>query len=121
MSLVEFHARLGNAGMLFALGLGLWGLILYFRQQGVTSSYFGSLVVGELLYLGQAIVGGLLYSGGRSPGQSVHILYGVLTVISIPAAYSYTRGNTDRRVALIYGVVGLFLFGVSLRAITTAG
>jgi len=66
-------------------------------------------------------VGGLLYLGGARPARiEVHILYGVLLVIVLPATFAYLRGRDERREALIYGLVGLFLAGVSLRAIVTA-
>lgn len=120
MSLSELHARLGNTGMLFALALGLWALWLYFRKQGVGGSYFGGMVIGELLFVAQGIVGAALYFTGHSLGRTVHILYGILAVITLPAAYAYSRGQDERREALVYGLVGLFLFGVALRAITTA-
>ncbi len=120
MSLPEFHARLGNAGMLFALGLGLWALLLYFRKKGPASSYFGAMIIGELLFVAQGIIGATLYFTGHPLARTVHVLYGVLAVVTLPAAYAYTRGQESRREALIYGLVGLFLFGVALRAITTA-
>ena len=121
MSLLDFHGRLGNTAMLFALGLGLWGLWLYFRKRGPTASYFGGLVIGELVFLIQGVVGAILYFSGLRPAQVVHLLYGALGVFVLPAAYTYTRGGDDRRGALIYGLIGLFLFGIALRAVTTAG
>ncbi|MBI3363036.1 MAG: hypothetical protein HY023_18190 [Chloroflexi bacterium] len=120
MTLAEFHARLGNAGMLFALALGLWALWLYFRKQGVDGNYLGAMVIGELLFIAQGVIGATLYFAGHPLGRTVHILYGILAVITLPGAYAYTRGRDERREALVYGLVGLFLFGVALRAITTA-
>lgn len=120
MTLLEFHGRLANTVVLFALALGLWGLFLYFRKQGPSASYLGGLVIGELLFIAQGIVGAILYFSGPPPNRAVHILYGLLAVFTVPAAYTYTRGATTRRESLIYGIIGLFLFGVALRAITTA-
>jgi hypothetical protein len=120
MSLLEFHGRLGSTAMLFALGLGVWGLILFFRKQGPGGSYLGGLVIGEVVFVLQAVLGGVLYFSGFTLANAVHILYGALGVITLPAAYAYTRGATNRREALIYAIVCLFLFGVSLRAISTA-
>jgi hypothetical protein len=51
----------------------------------------------------------------------VHILYGVVAALVIPGLYAYTRGESDRRVMLIYGVTLLIAVGVILRAISTAG
>ena len=120
MSLLEFHGRLGSTAMLFALGLGIWGLFLYFRKQGPSGGFLGGLVIGEVVFILQAVLGGVLYFSGFPLAKAVHILYGALGVLAVPAAYTYTRGGTERRDALIYGFVCLFLFGVALRAITTA-
>lgn len=120
MTLVEFHVRLGNAVLLYCLALGVWGLWAFFRNQGVGSSYLGAMLVGELLFVSQGAVGVMLLLGGAAPGRWVHILYGVLSVISLPAAFAYLQGQDTRREALVYGLVGLFLAGVALRAMTTA-
>jgi uncharacterized protein YybS (DUF2232 family) len=120
MSLLEFHGRLGNTAMLFALAVGIWALVLYFRQRGPDAAYFGGLVIGELLFITQGVLGAILYFSGQPLGQWVHILYGVVGVFTLPAAYAYTQGGSTRRESLVYGLVGLFLFGVALRAITTA-
>ena len=122
MTLAEIHARLGNTAMLFALALGLWGLWLYLRKQPPSDSYFGGMVIGEILFVAQAVAGGALYLSRRTLGaaEPVHILYGALALITLPAAYAYLRTQNTRRESLMLGLAGLFLFGVALRAITTA-
>ena len=57
MSLLEFHGRLGSTAMLFALGLGIWGLFLYFRKQGPSGGFLGGLVIGEVVFILQAVLG----------------------------------------------------------------
>ena len=120
MALLQFHAALGNAVLLFSLAIGLYGLFIYLRKRTITPSFWGTLAIGELLYLAQVAVGLLLVIQGDRPGRSVHILYGILPVITLPAAYAFTNGRDDHRAAFMYGLIGLFLAGVSLRAITTA-
>jgi len=120
MSLLEFHSRLGTTAMLFALGLGLWGLVLFFRKQGPNGSYLGGLAIGEVVFIIQAVLGGVLYFTGFTLSNMIHILYGALGILTLPAAFAYTRGATNRRESLIYAIICLFLFGVALRAISTA-
>jgi hypothetical protein len=123
MTLAQIHWGLARASVIFSLVIGLYSLWYFVRQQKIGESFWGTLVVGELLYLAQGAVGMLLYLGGRGaalPRPAVHILYGILLVIVLPGAYAYTRGQDDRRTALAYGLAGLFLAGVALRAITTA-
>lgn len=120
VTLLQFHAALGNAVLLFSLAIGLYGLFLYIRKQTISSGFWGTLAIGELLYLSQIAVGLILIVQGDRPGRGVHILYGILPVITLPAAYAFTNGREDHRAAFMYGLIGLFLAGVSIRAITTA-
>jgi hypothetical protein len=124
MNLVQIHEGLARACVIFSLLIGVYGLWRYFRNQGVSGNLWGMLAAGELLYLAQAVVGMMLYGLGARPASGrtwVHILYGVLLVIVLPGAYTYLRGRDGRREALLYGLIGLFLAGISLRAIVTAG
>lgn len=115
-----FHAGLANAVRLFALIAGVWGLVAYFRKQGVSSNYWGILAVGELLFLAQGVVGLILLVGGAQPGRTaMHILYGVVTGITIPAYFAISKGKDDRQAALIYGLLCLFLVGISFRLVVT--
>ena len=121
MSLVEIHGRLANTALVYFLILALWGLWRALRKQGIDSSYWGALAIGEILIIIQGGLGAILFLGGDRPGRWVHILYGVVAALVIPGLYAYTRGESDRRVMLIYGVTLLLAVGVLLRAINTAG
>ncbi len=120
MTLIDFHSALGRAVLLYSLAIGVYGLIIYFRRRTIPAGFWGTLALGEVLYLGQVAVGVALSLRVGFPQRSVHILYGVLPVIVLPAAYAFTRGRDDRNAALAYGLIGLFLAGVAIRAMTTA-
>lgn len=125
MSLVEIHGRLANTALFFTLALALWGLFRYFRKQGLDSSYWGALIIGEVVYLVQGALGAyLFFSGvGNLTGRYIHILYGVTSLLVIPAVFAFTRGEGEgeRRVQLVYALALLFLVGIMLRAQMTAG
>lgn len=123
MSLIEVHGRLGNTALFYILIMAAWGLWRFFRKQGVDSSYWGALVIAEILLVIQAVLGGYLWLSGTGnlAGRSIHILYGVASILVIPGVYLYTRGDAERRAMLLYGVFFLFLAGIVLRAMTTAG
>ncbi|MGH2521951.1 MAG: hypothetical protein ACRDH2_05550, partial [Anaerolineales bacterium] len=115
---------LANASVIFSLLLAGYAFWRFLRGEGVGGSLWGVIVVGELLYIAQAIVGFSLFAVApvRSGGwRWVHVLYGIVMLISLPGAYAYLRGKDTRREALIYGLLGLFLTGVALRAMGTAG
>lgn len=120
MSLSFIHANLANTMMLFMLIAGTWGVVLHFRKQGIGGNYWGILAVGELLVLAQGALGAFLWLGNARPGRmGVHILYGMVSVLALPAYYALTRGRDDRNAALAYGLLCLFLTAIALRAAAT--
>jgi hypothetical protein len=121
MSLVYVHDRLANAMLLFTFIAGVWGLVRYAAKHPVGGNYWGVLAAGELLFFVQGALGATLFLTGARPAQSIHILYGVVAVVTLPIYYGISHGRDDRRAVLVYGLLCLFLTGVTLRAIMTAG
>ncbi len=113
------HSRLANTALLYIGILALWGFWRFYRKQGPDSSYFGALVIGEILMLIQGALGAYLYINGLRPARPIHLLYGIVSLLAIPAVYAYTRGDQERRDSLVYGAVLLFLVGILLRAVQT--
>ncbi len=121
-ALAFIHDRLSITVLLFMLAVGLWALWSYLRGEGVTGSLWGALVVGEILIVVEGLLGATLYFGGYRPVRSaIHILYGIVLMMSLPAAFSFTRGRGTRAETLIYAIIALFLAGVSIRARLTGG
>jgi hypothetical protein len=113
------HARLADSLLLFLVVAGLWSLVAALRRRGVGSETWGMLVIGELLALVQGGLGLTLYLSGARPGRGLHLLYGVVAMLSLPAYYLISRGRDDRRASWVYGLLCLFLAGISARALTT--
>jgi hypothetical protein len=101
--------------------LGAWGLINYLRGQGISASYWGALVIGEIVALLQALLGVILIFTVRPPADLIHILYGALTGLVLPGVYVYTHARTGRMEMGMYALAALFIFGLGLRAMTTGG
>lgn len=115
------HGRFAMALILYMLVLGVWGVINFIRGSGVSGSYIGALVIGEVLAIVQTVLGvGMLLSSGR-PGEQMHLLYGALFPLIIPFAYTFARAQPSRRASMLYGLATLFLFGLAIRAVGTAG
>jgi hypothetical protein len=76
--------------------------------------------LAEILLLVQFGLGWVLYFQGFDallPRPFMHILYGVVAVITLPAGYAYFSRLDDEKVkALAMGLVCLFLWGILLRA-----
>ncbi|GAB4535352.1 MAG: hypothetical protein Kow0063_19570 [Anaerolineae bacterium] len=121
MSLTTVHDNLANAALIYFAILALWGLIRFVRRQGVGPNYWGALVIAELLVLAQGGLGAVLWYSGLRPARGVHILYGVVSALTIPAVYTFTRGREERPEMLMYGVVALVTVALILRAMITAG
>lgn len=119
MTLVDVHTRLANTALFFTIIMALWGIWRYFRRQGVDGSYWGALVIAEILYLVQTVIGVSLWLSGNRPGQIIHLLYGVVSILVVPGVFVYTKGDEQRRAMLIYGISFLFMIGIILRALMT--
>lgn len=120
MTLTILHNNLANSVMLFMAIAGIWGIATRLRNQSIPGNYWGILAVGELLILGQGLLGAYLWIIGERPGRlGVHILYGIVAVIGLPAYYAITKGRDDTHTALAYGFLCLFLVAISLRAMVT--
>ncbi len=117
--MILIHSRTAIAAVLFAFALGVWALWSFLRGQGVSPSYWGAVVIGELLMLAQGFLGILLVLGGARPADWLHLLYGVLVALSWPGVYIYTHARGDRREAGLYALVSFFVFGLAIRAIMT--
>jgi hypothetical protein len=119
-TLVTIHRQLANTGVLYMLACGVWGLWMAWRRQPMDANYRGVLTVGYILGLAIGAPGGLLYLGSAlKPSDPVHILYGLLLVITLPMAVHYSRNYVARK-PLIYGLVSLFTMGLMMRGILTA-
>ncbi|MCB0024159.1 MAG: hypothetical protein M9936_00705 [Caldilinea sp.] len=120
MSWVEVHRGLANASTLFVAALAIWALFLRLRSQPLDGGWFGAAVIGELLLLAQFGVGWILWFQGMGavlPRAWIHILYGVVAIITLPAAYLYFSKIQDPKVQTIaMAVACAFLWGIVLRA-----
>lgn len=120
MSLVEIHNRLSGTASLFVAVLAFWSLYLRIRNRGLDGSWIGAAIIGEGLIIVQGLLGGYLYLqglGSALPRPFMHILYGVVAVLTLPAAYSYFAGLEDDRVkTLALALVCAFLWGILQRA-----
>ncbi len=115
------HGRLALTAIMYALVMGIWAAWDYFRGKSVSSSYWGALIIGELVMVGQGVLGIILVLSGRMPADLIHFLYGVLVALSWPAAYVYTNARAGRSEAAIYALVSFFIFGLAIRALMTGG
>ena len=118
--LTLLHSRLATTSVLFMVALGVWGLVSYARGGAVSSSFAGSLAIGQALVTVQVAAGVILAVSGAAQANPIHYLYGITAILALPFAWSYLRDRNQRRALLIYSLVALFLFGLAVRGILTA-
>ncbi len=101
--------------------VGLWGLFTFLRGGVLEGSISGSLAIGQFLIGAQGIAGLILFTRGNRPQDSVHVLYGIAAFVTLPFVWSYVRERHPRQGLLLYSLAALFIFGLSIRGITTGG
>ncbi len=120
MPIRVIHMGLANSASLFLIVLTLWALVQFLRQRPLDASWFGAAVVVELLLVAQAGLGVVLWATqGFLIAQRpwIHILYGAVAVITLPAAWSYfSRIEDSRTQALAMTLVCAFLWGIVQRS-----
>lgn len=94
---------------------GLWCLgahwIPAFRQKAL----WPAVITVQATVFIQVILGVYLVAVEGIPGPGMHMFYGFLLVITVAILYSY-RGSLQAWMYLLYGLGGLFLMGLGIRA-----
>lgn len=114
------HQGFFRVVLIYAIAMSLWGLFLWVRGSNPTGSYLGALVIAEVVAVVQGLIGLVLLVQGHRPHDNLHFLYGIVAVVALPAAYSFSDRGTTRRDSLVFALGTLFLVGIALRAATTA-
>ena len=120
MPITQIHAGLANTASLFVAILAIWALLLAIRSRPLDGGWLGAAVIGELLLVAQFGLGWVLWFqgyGAALPRAWIHILYGAVAVITLPAAYTYFSNIKENRVqTLAMFAVCAFLWGIVARA-----
>lgn len=118
--IAALHATLAQTVMYFFFVIGAWGIIEYVRGGELGGNIGGAFVIGQVLISVQVLLGVVILAGGfRAP--SIHFLYGISAIISLPFAWSYMRQRNPRQALIVYSLVALFICGLGIRGIITAG
>ena len=129
MSLI-MHSRLASSAAFFTFAMGVWGVMSFLRGQPLDGSYLGAVAIGEGLIVVEALLGAFrMINTGIAPGRWVHFLYGTLAALVWPFLYTYIKQadameaseELDPRVeSLLFAAGSFFLWGLVMRAISTA-
>ena len=118
-TLAFLHAYGARVLVVFAVLLGLWGALQYFRNQALSGGFRSTYLIMAGLAPLQGLLGvGALLTGGNPREGVLHMVYGVFATLFLPGAYLYAHGGTTRRETLILAgaswiVVIAFVRGIS--------
>ena len=85
-------------------------------MQGLrTRALWWFTVLVELAVFVQVILGVVMVAGQHIEVAPFHMFYGFVSVIAVAILYSY-RQQLRRRQYLLYGLGGLFVMGLGIRA-----
>lgn len=95
--------------------VGAWGLVLALAKRTANRWFRIATWVGVGTMLIQVALGFLTYNEGYRPGNDFHLFYGFVILFTLAFAYIY-RTQLEKRPALAWGLLLLFVMGLGLRA-----
>lgn len=115
-TLLGFHAWWGYVAIVANAVAGIAALVAW-RLPSVRGRWVWWLTgVAEGALMLQVFVGVVLVSDDQLTVARFHMFYGFVGFVTVGLAYSY-RQQMRGRLELLYGLVGLFLMGVGIRAV----
>ena len=115
--LVDVHRALAWFLVLSNAVVGLWALAAQYRVALRHRVLWWATAVAELSTFAIAVVGVLIVNRYDVELDQFHALYGFSTILAVGILYSYRGSPFVRdRVHLLYGLGGLFIMGLGIRA-----
>ena len=94
---------------------GLWSLAAHWLTTLRTKALWWFTTAAEVAIFVQVILGAVLVGGQGIQAPQFHMFYGFVAIITVAIIYSYREQLTAYRY-LLYGLGGLFLMGLAIRA-----
>jgi hypothetical protein len=119
--ILRLHANLLFTILLVFSVLALWALILGLLRRPVGARLHSGMAIGVLLVLSECVLGVILLVRGLLPLRpEMHILYGIIALLTIPIAHSSARNREPRSQGLMYAFACMFVCIIALRAVEMA-
>jgi hypothetical protein len=116
--LFDLHRALAWFLILSNAFVGCWALAAHWVQPMRHRVLWWATGVAEVSTFAIAIVGVMIVNRYELELDQFHALYGFSTIVAVGILYSY-RGSpgVKERIHLLYGLGGLFIMGLGIRAI----
>jgi hypothetical protein len=118
-ALFDFHKVWGYVAIVANALVGVAALIAWRVRVARGRWLWISTLVAESMMLLQVLVGVVLVVSKDYVAPRFHMFYGFLVFLTVGLAYQY-RKQMRGRVDLFYGLVGLFIMGLGIRAVLQA-
>jgi len=118
--LFDIHRAWGYAAIVANFLAGVYTLAAWKWPRFRTRWLWWPTIVAESMMMIQVFLGVLLVSVQHYDPPRFHMFYGFVAFLTVGIAYQYRRQMRGRR-EMFYGLVGLFLMGLGIRAVLQAG
>jgi hypothetical protein len=95
---------------------GAWALAANYWPGFRTRALWWFTAAAELAVFVQVALGVGLVAGQHIKAPQFHMFYGFVAIIAVGIIYSY-RAQLRHRIYLLYGLGGLFVMGLGIRAL----
>ena len=115
----DFHAAWGYSAIVVNALSGIVALAAYRWRRLRGKFVWGGVVVAEAMMIIQVVLGVILVANKWKPAPPrLHMFYGFVAFITVGLLYSYRYvWRAKATMELAYGLAGLFLMGVGIRAV----
>ncbi|HUF85049.1 MAG TPA: hypothetical protein VMQ81_10705 [Acidimicrobiia bacterium] len=112
----DFHEVFGYVAIVANGFAGVVALMAWRARRLRGRWIWAVTIVAEAMMMVEVVIGVALLSGDRYEAPRFHMFYGFLAFLTVGLAYQY-RDAMRGRVELLYGLVGLFMMGLGIRAV----
>jgi hypothetical protein len=116
VTLRDLHADFAWVVVATNAAVGLWAVAAHWQERLRTPWLWRATIVAELTIVVQVCLGVALVAVQDVEVAQFHAFYGFVALATVGIIYSY-RHQVAAHLYLLYGLGGLFLMGLALRAI----
>jgi hypothetical protein len=120
VTLRQLHADFAWVVVATNAAVGVWALAAHYRDQLRGRALWWSTVVAQLTMVVEVCMGVALVAIQDFEVEPMHTLYGFSGIAAIGLLYSYRDQIGRQNLFLLYGLGGLFMMGLALRAIAVS-
>lgn len=117
MTLRQVHADFAWVVVVANAIVGGWAIAAHYREALRRPALWRATLVAELTIFIEVALGVALVALRDVEVAQFHAFYGFVAIAAVGIIYSYRAQVTEHR-HLLYGLGGLFLMGLALRALT---